>query len=241
MLQSYIVSFKEAIKPYLIIIGVIVAGFLVFSGIKQYEKYLINKQTQLEQENAKHKSDIKELTKTYETLKADKAVVEATNSVLEASAAFWKKKAHDTIIIPPTPKPPQDTNVIVTDLKELGVEFKPLTGTLFSTEKDNLPKIWTWGKDSLRIPGLEAKVLNTETALGKSEELVLGLKKDISVSNDMIKTAEQRENIRKLEEANYENQVKTLKREITVGKGKTAIKIGAALVIGYGIGKVIKK
>lgn len=238
---KYLNVLSQYIKAYAVPLGAVIILALGFWGWKAYQKHLTARQTQLQQENAVYKSKIADLTKSYEDLKAVKEKIAADNVKLDADAQYWKKKANN-IPKPPQPGPaPTEDAVLVADLKTAGVEFKPIGGTIFSTERTTLPVVWTWNKQALRVPGLEEKLTATEQTALKFEESANGYKAELITANKMLSESEQRELIRKQQEANLTEQVKTEHKKVIAAEVNGWLKFGGALVGGYLIGKTVSK
>lgn len=229
------------IKTYTtpIIIVIILAGS--YYGLKYYQKHLRAKQTQLELQNKELADKINSLTKDYNNLAAQKKDLADANVQLDKDAQYWKKKAADTKVTPPPGPPPVDDPTLLANLKDAGAEFKPLTGTMFSTEHSTLPLVWAWNKQSLRVPELELKVVNVQESANKFEAETLGLKKEKTVADGMLKKADERELDRIKQEANFKEQVSTIKKEVNAAELNGWLKFGGALVTGYVVGKNIKK
>jgi len=117
--------------------------------------------------------------------KAAKAEVEkfkATAMVLEgklerANAKNSKLQAElDKIIVPPQPtQAPATTQSTLDELKNMGLKLveKPsvrVAPCVVGLTQDDAVQVWFWGKDSLRVPFLEAKI-------EKSGEVIKGLEK----------------------------------------------------------------
>lgn len=229
------------IKPYVKQVAIVVILAAGFQGWRMYQQHLKARETALEQENAINKKKIEELTIEYNKLVNAKKDVEAENVKLASDAAFWRKKAGDTPMPPNPPNPPTDVVTLLADLKQAGVDIKPLSGTLFSTEQVSLPVIWTWNRQFLRVPALEEKISVTETALSKTVLQVSGLEKQIVISDKMIADAEQREALRKLQENNYQQQIKIKDKQILVAETNGWIKVGITIPVVYGITRLIHK
>lgn len=143
---------------------------------------------------------------------------------------------------PPTPNPPADNKVIVEDLSKAGVVFVqvPASPTNYITGEVSLPKIWTWNKDALRVPGLELKLTTTQTALNKSGELVTNLNKTIDLSNKVIIAGDQREQQRIQQVDLLNKQVKITTDQVKAEKVNGWLKAGIALAVGYLGGRAVK-
>jgi FtsZ-binding cell division protein ZapB len=238
---KYLSALSSYIKQYTTPIIAIVILALAFQGWRSYQKHLTGHQTQLQQENAVLKSKIADQTKEYNDLKVNKDKLAADNVKLDADAQYWKKRA-GSIVVPPKPGPaPTEDAVLVSDLKAAGVEFKPLTGTLFSTERSSLPVVWTWNKQALRVPALEEKLAATEQVALKFEDSANGYKAEVNTANKMLSAADKREALRIEQEKNLNDQVKTEHKKFIAAQTNGWLKAGGALLGGYFIGKAVSK
>ena len=229
------------IKPYLTSIVIVIVAAGSFQVWRLYQQHIANDQTQLQKENEKYKAQIQGLTDNYNKLASVKKDLETENFKLDADAQYWKKKAN-SIPVPPKPQPPPvDDATLISDLKIVGVEFKPLGESTFSTERTTLPTIWTWNKQALRVPSLEEKLATTEISATKFETLAYGYKKELMVADDMLSEADKRELVRKQQEANLNEQVKTEHKKVVAAEVNGWIKLGAGLAVGYLTGRAIKK
>ena len=238
---KYLTIVSTYIKTYLTEIVIVIVAATAFQGWRAYQKYLVSHQTQLELENKVLQGKISVLTKDYIDLSVQKKAVETVNVQLDKDAQYWKKRAADTHVTPPPPAPPVDDPTLLANLKDAGVEFTPIQGNLFSTKHSTLPLVWTWNKQSLRVPELELKIVNTKESADRFEAETVGLKKDIVISNGMLKKADDREAIRVVQEKNFKEQVSTIKKEVAAAEMNGWLKFGGALVTGYVVGKNVKK
>lgn len=229
------------IKPYLLPIVAILIIATSWECWQIYQKHVANDQTQLQKENEKYKAQIDGLTDNYNKLSLVKKDLETQNSKLDADAQYWKKKAGSISVLPKPEPPPVDDVSLMADLKLAGVEFKPLTGNTFSTERTTLPTVWTWNKQALRVPSLEEKLAATEISANKFEVLAGGYKKELAAADDMLSEADKRELIRKKQEANLNEQVKVEHKKVVAAQANGWIKLGAGLAVGYLTGRAIKK
>ena len=228
-------------KPYLVGVVIIVVGTLSYMGLRAYKNHLAANETVLQQENKAAKEKIIALTKEYEQLRTAKAKVDADNVILTNAADLAKKKAHDDVVIPQPPNPPTDDLVLVRDLKTAGVTFVPVTNTVYSTEHTSLPIIWTWNKQALRVPGLETKLSDTEVALDMTSKLVDGLNKRATISDKMLEDANQREEVRKIQEVNLNKELSNKNKQIIVAEANGWLKVAITVPIVYGITRAIHK
>lgn len=86
----------------------------------------------------------------------------------------------DKIKVPPKPGPaPEDKKQLIADLQGLGLELVVKPSTMIApalvgiTERDG-KTVWTWGKESLRVPFLEQKIdaqQNLVTGLTKAKDI----------------------------------------------------------------------
>lgn len=241
MPKNYLTVISTYFKTYVKQIAIVIFALVAFQGWRAYQNYLKTQQTSLQQENEINKKKISDLTTEYNKLAAAKKEAEAANAKLATDADFWRKKAQETPIPPPVPRPPVDDITLVSDLKAAGVEFVPLQGTLFSTDRVSLPVIWVWNKESIRVPGLEAKIANDEVALTKSDALIVGLNNQILISDKMISDADQREAVRKLQEVNLNQQLKVKDKQILVAETNGWLRIAVAVPATWFIAKQVYK
>ncbi|MCI4436570.1 MAG: hypothetical protein JHC33_07150 [Ignisphaera sp.] len=238
---KYLTILSTYFKTYLTQILIVAVAALSYQGWRSYQKYLVTHQTKLQQENAILQSKIADKTKAYDELKVAKDKLAVDNIKLDEDAQYWKKKASSIPRPPEPPKPPVDDPTLLSNLKGAGAEFKPLQGTLFSTEHSTLPLVWTWNKQALRVPLLEEKLDATEKVALKFENLSSGYKNELTVSNKMLTEAEQHEILRKQQEVNLTEQVKTEHNKVVAAQTNGYLKAGAALVAGYFVGKAVRK
>ncbi len=239
MIEQTVVA--KYIKPYLKAIVIVMALIASYGAWRLYQKRVDNNQTQLQKENEKYKAQIQGLTDNYNKLASTKAGLETENAKLSTDAQYWKKKAGSISVLPQPLPPPVDDASLIADLKVVGVEFKPLTGSTFSTERTTLPIVWTWNRQALRVPSLEEKLAATETSSAKFENLAYGYKKELVVADDMLSEADKRENIRKQQEANLNEQVKTEHKKVVAAQVNGWMKLGVGLAVGYLTGKAVSK
>jgi septal ring factor EnvC (AmiA/AmiB activator) len=139
------------------------------------------------------------------------------------------------------PQPPTDISVVVSDLKAAGVEFKPLTGTLFSTEQASLPVVWTWNKESLRIPGFELKLARTEKALVDETAAKEKFMASLNKANEALAKVDEREKAHVDKEVNYNKQLDEKDKQIVAAKVNGWIKVGIAIPVTYGLTRLLNK
>jgi len=239
MIEQTVIA--KYIKPYLKAIVIVIIAAASYGAWRVYQKHVANDQVQLQKENEKYKAQIEGLTDNYNKLAATKKDLETQNSKLDADAQYWKKKAGSIPVLPQPLPPPADDASLIADLKVAGVEFKPLTGNTFSTERTTLPTVWTWNKQALRVPSLEEKLSATEISATKFETLATGYKKELAAADDMLSEADKRENIRKQQEVNLNEQVKTEHKKVVAAQVNGWMKLGVGLAVGYLTGKAVSK
>lgn len=234
-ITNYLVEYT---KPIIVIVVLAIA----FQGWRMYQKHTLNQQSQLAQENKKIKVDIAVLTTKYEDLRKEKSVIEANNVKLHEDALYWQKKA-DSVVNPPKPlPPPQDDATLVADLKLAGVEFVPFKGTVFTTERTTLPTVWTWNKQALRVPTLEANVEIFKTSSEKWQADYYGEHAALGKANGMIETADTRYKKESIDLVNnYDGQLKQKDKLIWEAKVNGWIKVGITVPVVYGITRLIYK
>jgi hypothetical protein len=236
-----IATISNYIKAYSKPIIVIVVLAIAFQGWRVYQKHLTNTQTELQKENEAIKIKIATMTKEYNDLANSKKEVELNNAKLDADAQYWKNKANSHKVLPPPGPAPVDDVKLVSDLKDAGVEFKPLSGAVFSTERSNLPVIWTWNKQALRVPELEATLADTIISAKKFEDEATGLKREVEIDNGMLKkAAEIGAEHYKLEET-FSQQLKQKDKLIWSAEVNGWVKVGITIPVVYGITRLIHK
>jgi hypothetical protein len=231
----------DLLKPYFVGIAIIGIGVLSWTGLRAYKNHVKANETVLQQQLKDEQAKSAALAKDFAQLQIEKDKSDADVVRLTASADVSKKKAHDDVVIPQPPVPPADEQQLVADLKDAGVTFKPLTGQVFSTDHTSLPVIWTWNKEQLRVPGLETKLLDTETALGATNSLVDGLNKSREISDKMLDNAKQQDTVKDLQITNLTKQVSDEKKEVVLAKTNGWIKVVIAVPVVYGITRAIHK
>ena len=233
--------YAAIIKPYLTGIAIIVVGTLSYMGLRAYKNHLVANETVLQQENKEAKDKIIALTKEYEQLKIAKNKVDADNVRLTNAMDIAVKKANSDVVIPAPPNPPTDDLVIVSELKEAGITFKPLTDKVYSTDHTSLPIVWTWNREAIRVPSLETKILDTQAALASSSNLIEGLNKKITISDKMVSDADAREELRKIQEINFNKQLKDKNKQIVVAEVNGWVKVAITVPVVYGITRALHK
>ncbi len=229
-ITSSITVLKTTAKSYMYPILFVVICLVGYEGFRLYNNHLKAQQTLLEKQNNEYKKQISDITTEYTKLVSAKKKIEEDNVKLQNTVDVLKQKASNDIV-PPTPNVPNDEKQIVADLKQDGVEFVPLQGTIFSTDHTSLPTIWTWDKQAARVPALETKLADTNNALEASTSLITGLNQEKVVSDKIIEDADKRENLRKLQVDNLNKEIKNKDKQILVADVNVYVKIGITAVI----------
>ena len=243
MLEQLKALFSVALmsaKSYINIIIVVILLLASYEGWKYYQKYVKSQITVLQQNILDRDKKIAAITEEFNKLAAAKKDVEVENEKLKTDNDILVKKAHD-VVVPPMPVVPTEEATVIADLKADGVEFKPLQGTLFSTDHTSLPTIWIWDKQAARVPVLEEKVVATEQALTSSTLLIGGLSKQIVISDKMLEDANAREELHKANAIDLNKQVKEKDKQIVIAETNGWIRVGIAVPLTYFVTKVIIK
>ena len=243
MLEQLKALFSVALmsaKSYINIIIVVILLLASYEGWKYYQKYVKSQITVLQQNILDRDKKIAAITEEFNKLAAAKKDVEVENEKLKTDNDILIKKAHD-VVVPPMPVVPTEEATVIADLKADGVEFKPLQGTLFSTDHTSLPTIWIWDKQAARVPVLEEKVVATEQALTSSTLLIGGLSKQIVISDKMLEDANAREELHKANAIDLNKQVKEKDKQIVIAETNGWIRVGIAVPLTYFVTKVIIK
>ena len=243
MLEQLKALFSVALmsaKSYINIIIVVILLLASYEGWKYYQKYVKSQITVLQQNILDRDKKIAAITEEFNKLAAAKKDVEVENEKLKTDNDILIKKAHD-IVVPPMPVVPTEEATVIADLKADGVEFKPLQGTLFSTDHTSLPTIWVWDKQAARVPVLEEKVVATEQALTSSTLLIGGLSKQIVISDKMLEDANTREELHKANAIDLNKQVKEKDKQIVIAETNGWIRVGIAVPLTYFVTKAIVK
>ena len=243
MLEQLKALFSVALmsaKSYINIIIVVILLLASYEGWKYYQKYVKSQITVLQQNILDRDKKIAAITEEFNKLAAAKKDVEVENEKLKTDNDILVKKAHD-VVVPPMPVVPTEEATVIADLKADGVEFKPLQGTLFSTDHTSLPTIWIWDKQAARVPILEEKVVATEQALTSSTLLIGGLSKQIVISDKMLEDANVREELHKANAIDLNKQVKEKDKQIVIAETNGWIRVGIAVPLTYFVTKAIIK
>ena len=238
--KTLLIDTTKSYKSYLYIALAVVLAFAGYKGWGYYQKYIKSQVTVLQQNILDRDKKIASLTEEYNKLASAKKDVEIENSKLRTDNDILVKKAHD-VVVPPIPVVPTEEATVIADLKVDGVEFKPLQGTLFSTDHTSLPTIWTWDKQAARVPFLETKLTDTEQALDSSTLLIGGLSKQIVISDKMLSDADSRESLHKANEIDLNKQIKEKDKQIIIAETNGWIRVGIAIPVTYFLTKAIIK
>jgi len=230
---------KNTYKSYMYPILIVVVCAVGYEGFNFYNRHLKKQETILQQQNDTYKKQIADLTTENNKLAKAKADADAEVVKLQTAVDIAEQKANSDVV-PPKPVVPTDEKQIISDLKQDGVEFTPLQGTIFSTDHTSLPIIWNWDKQAARVPALEIKLADTSNALQASNSLVSGLNQEKVISDKMIEDADKRENLRKLQVDNLNKQIENKDKQILVADVNGYLKIGVTAVLFFEIGKHLK-
>ena len=239
-LASVILAISANLKTYLYSALLLVGLFAGYKGWRYYQTYVKSQITVLQQNILDRDKKIVAITEEYNKLEKARADVVAENTQLKNDNDALIKKAHGDVV-KPMPVIPTEETAVIADLKEDGVEFTPLQGTLFSTDHASLPTIWAWDKQAARVPSLETKLNDTAQALNSSGLLIDGLNKQIVISDKMLEDANTREVLRKANEVDLNKQVKEKDKQIVIAETNGWIRVGIAIPVTYFVTKAIIK
>lgn len=199
-----------------------------------YEEYQHKQQTKYEQLDREYAAKLEAINKNLTTLLAEKQNLAEQNKALDADVQMWKKRAQANPPPKPVPPPPS-LEIAVMDLAKVGVEFKlstPLPSQTATTPVANIPTIWTWHQESLRIKPLE---LAYENQLGLTNALTFqvdGLKKEIVVADKTILTYQEGEKVFVNRVENLQDLTSLQKKQIKQEKFKGNLKAAGAFILG---------
>ncbi len=253
MLEKFSVGMKslgDAIKAYMTPIIVVVGLLVAWQAWGAIQKYL-NQQTQAKIEETKKLTEqIEKLNQETATLKAEKKVLTDQNTQYAADVAKWKAEASKHPAPAPVGHPPQDIQQAVDEVSVSGVKFTlsvpklgddPYKLGTLSTEAKNTPTIWTWYKESLRVPGLET-AYNTQVGLTSSlSTQVNGLQLEVAKDNQIIQKHEEEKKVSAEKTANLEIIVKDTQKAVKREKFNGNVKAIAAFVLGWFVHKGVTK
>ena len=246
--NSFISTVTDSVKLYtnvIIMVGVLALGLIGWRGYQSYQKAQL---AQRMQEDQRHQGELKVLNDQIAVLSADKNTLAQNNKKLEADVNVWRQRAQNSQPPAPVSHPPE-LQKVVTDLSEAGVPFTltvakvgdaPINGTA-STPTLKLPTVWTWYKESQRVPTLETAYT---AQLGLSNALtvqVTGLKEEIGKDNQL--NQKQGETLQKHaeREANLETIVKDTQKEVKREEFNGYLKAIGAAILGYYVGRGVSK
>jgi cell division protein FtsB len=144
---------------------------------------------------------------------------------------------------------PTELAQVLTDLKGMGIHPEPLSTAQFGLPNGDAPVVWTWGKESLRVPGLESRL---ETTTNLKEKLKL----DVDNLTLDLAAADRQKAAALSSSLHFENafgkettranglmvELKTTADERdSARRTRIYVGIGSAVVGGYFTYKVIKK
>jgi hypothetical protein len=239
----------EVVKSYLTIIIICVFLGVAWQGWQAFNKYKANQIAALKSKDDQHKAELKILSDKLASLTQEKAVIATRNVVLEAEVESARVKASNN----PPPKPvsdtPADVNQVVTEIAQSGVVFTLTVPTLgldpklgsATTPTKNLPTVWTWYRESQRVPQLEtaySSQLGLTTALTSE---VGGLKLEINKSNELIAKHVETEAKHIEREANLDLIVKDTTAQVKRERFNGYVKAGVAAVLSFYVGKGVAK
>lgn len=239
---------KGFVSKYMVLICIVIFAGVALKGWMVYNNYVDSQLSERMAEDKKHQDALKELESQLVALKIDKAKLTLINSDLALESEKWRKKANDNKPPAPVPDPPKDIAVVVEDIEVAGVPFvltlnKPGDDPMFGnaiTGTKYLPTIWNWSKEAARVPGLESSYAIEVGYNGALNKEVFGLKKEIVKSDEIIAKAGVKDAERQKREDNLIVIQNDLKKVVRREKIKGWIRVGAAAVTAYIVGKNVK-
>jgi hypothetical protein len=240
----------DVIQKYLnIIIAVVVLG-VCWQGWKAYDRYQTNQNNARQEEDIKRKTELRILTDQLDEVKKQKAELAVKNDTLASEVEVWKEKALRNPPPKPVGDPPKDIGDAINQIGESGVKFTltvpklgddPYKLGTIASPAGNAPTIWTWYKESQRVPGLETAY---STQLGLSTSLttqVKGLVLERDKGNEIILQQGTVITRHVEREANLEVIVKETDKQVKREKFNGNVKAVAAVVLGFFVGKGVAK
>jgi len=236
------------IKQYLIIICICVFLAVAWQGWRAWCGYKDKQEAAEKAKDNEFKKQLQVLNDKAAADQKDKDALTASNVVLKNQVEMWKGKVANNPPPAPVTAPPTDVNVAVTDIASSGVRFtltvpKPRTDPMLgsaTTPTKNVPTIWTWYKESLRIPQLETAYTTQVGLTGALTKQVDGLNLEVQKGNQISteKDAINAEHVAR--EANLNGLVKDADARVKRERLNGWLKTGAAFVIAYEAGKKMK-
>jgi len=100
---------------------------------------------------------------------------------------------------PPQPgPPPAEQGQLLADLHTMGTSPDPLPPARVAFPNSDTPTLWNWGKQALRVPGLESR-------LTASENLTFGLQNTLDTTTKQLGVAEQQRDGYRDSSVHFEN------------------------------------
>jgi hypothetical protein len=230
----------ELIKSYLNIIIIVIFLLAGWQGWKAYDRYAKSQLSQREAADQAHKAELKVLANQVAALTAEKAKLATDNERLEGDVKVWRDRAGQHKPPAPVSNPPE-VQEAVSQIAEGGVRFtltvprpgdNPLDG-FATTPTRGIPMVWTWYKESLRVPQLETAYTSQVGLSTALTSQVGGLKLELKKSDELIGKHVEAAAKHVEREANLEVIVKDTKKEVKREKFNGWVRTGAALVVGY--------
>jgi len=243
MIKEYFQTLTKTAKWTIIIVSF---GVAVNGALSLVSRYQLNNATEKEREAERLRVLGTEAWKEAFVLKeyADKVSVD----LKKANAKIDRLQAAvDKIPVPPQPGPPPESKKqLVADLQSMGLQLVVKPSTMISpslvgiTEGDG-KTIWGWGKQNLRVPFLEQKIVGYENLVGglqKAKTIAETLAEARAKEADMaLKAADTFKN-----EADLQKEVSASVKKALAYERKRKILYGiGGLAAGYYTHKLIAK
>lgn len=238
------------VKSYLSVIIVVIGLLVAWQGWGAVQKYINNQTAARVEENKKLVAQLELMNQEIGALKADKGLLATKNGELAQDVAKWKAEAGRNPLPKPVGNPPQDVAQAITEIAVSGVRFAltvpklgddPITTGFISTEARNTPVIWTWYKESLRVPGLETAYKSQVGLTTSLSGQVVGLQEEVKQDNLIIKKQDDSIKLSSARAANLEVIVKDTTKQVNREKFNGNVKAVAAVVLGFFVGRGVTK
>lgn len=243
MIRAYYSSLTKAAKGTII---VVLLGVTVSASLAVYSRHKLNQAHEREVIADKLREDGQKALAEAKTLR-DKADGLAAQ-LARADAKLEKLQAAvDKIKVPDKPGPaPEQKQQLIADLQAMGLELvvKPSTTIAPSlvgiTERDG-KTIWGWGKENLRVPFLEQKIV-------KQEDLIKGLDKAKTLAESLAEARSKQADASLKAAESFQGEATNIrvalddtKKALAAEKHKRRLYAIGAAAGGYFIGKQLAK
>lgn len=210
---------------------VIVLGSFIWSMWDGYQAHLAEKYRKMDQ---KYQQQLVLIQKDIDVLLKSREELKKKNTELAQDVEVWKKKAQATPKPPPVPAPPALEQAVF-DMAQMGVEFKlstPLPSQTATTSVANIPTIWTWSQESLRVKSLEVAYDNQVGLTTSLENRVNGLVSELGVADQAIAKYQEKDKVHEARTLTLQKNLTRAEKQVTSEKWKGNLKAGGAFILG---------